>query len=116
MMDSAILFTWTKAAPGREAKAFDVFTESMAFFGAASHEGKCGEPINFMGSTGHSFTLIPGEYEALWGLTRTEEFRELYMKIVYAVPDIAYQVGAYGQGVQDLMARWARVGQELHLV
>lgn len=116
MMDSAIVFTWTRAAPGREAKAFDVFTESMAFFGTAAHEGKCGEPVTFMGSTGHSFMLIPGEYEALAGLIRTEEFRELYTKTLFAVPDIGYQLGAYGQGVQDYMARWARVGGELALL
>jgi hypothetical protein len=116
MMDSAIVFTWTKAAPGRESKAFDAFTEAMAFFGTAAHEGKCGDQITFMGSTGHSFMLVPGEYEALWQLLRMEEFREMYMKTMYAVPDIAYQVGAFGQGVQDTMARWVRVGKELELV
>lgn len=116
MMDSAILFTYTRAAPGREKKAFDVFAEAMAFFGTAAHEGKCAEPINFMGSTGLSLAVIPGEHHALSDLIHTDEFLDLYTKMIYAVPDIAYQLGSFGEGVQDQMARWARVGGELALI
>lgn len=116
MMDSAIVFSYTRAAPGREDKALAAFTASMAFFGTASHDGKCGEPINVMGTTGHSLLIVPGEYDALSELIRSEEFRELYTKTVFAVPDIGYELGAYGQGVQDYMARWARVGTEMQLL
>lgn len=113
MIDSAILFSYTRAAPGREAKALDAFTESLAFFGTAAHEGKCEPPLTFFGMAGHGFMFVPGDYDALWKLVNTEEFRELYTRTVFAVPDIAYEIGAFGQGVQDLMARWARVGKEL---
>ena len=116
MIDSAIVFTYTRATPGREIQAFEAFTESQAFFGTAAHDGKCGEPINVMGTTGHSFLIVPGEYDVLSDLIRTEEFRELYTKTVFAAPDIGYELAAYGQGVQDYMARWARVGNELALL
>jgi len=116
MMDSAIVFTYTRATPGREQRAFEAFTEALTFFGTAAHDGKCGEPINVIGTTGLSLMIVPGEYHELTELIRTEEFRELFMKTVFAVPDIAYQLGAYGQGVQDSMARWARVGTELALL
>lgn len=116
MIDSAIVFSYTRAATGREEKALDVFAESMAFFGTAAHEGKCGEPLNFMGTSGHSLMVIPGEYDALSELVRTEEFRELYVKCVFAVPDVGYELGAYGQGVQDYMALWARVGRDMALL
>ena len=116
MIDSAIVFKYTRAAPGREAKALDLFTEAMAFFGTASHEGKCEEPLTFMGMSGHSFIIIPGEYSLLMDLVRSDEFRELYTKVVFAVPDIGYEIGAFGQGVQDFMARWARVGSELAML
>lgn len=112
-MDSAIVFTYSRAALGREKEAFEAFTESMAFFGTAAHDGKCGEPINIMGTTGHSFMIIPGAYDALSDLVRSDDFRELYTKAVFAVPDLGYELGAFGQGVQDYMARWARVGTEL---
>lgn len=113
MMDSAIVMTYTRAAPGRELQALEAFTEGMAFFGTASHDGVCGEPISVMGMTGHNFMLIPGEYEKLAHMVRTDEFRELFMKAVFAVPDIGYEIAAFGQGVQDSMARWSRVGAEL---
>lgn len=116
MIDSAIVFKYTRAAPGREAQALDLFTEAMAFFGTAAHEGKCEEPLTFMGTSGESLIIVPGEFGALASLSTSEEFRELYAKVVFAVPDIAYEIGPYGQGVQDYMARWARIGSELALI
>lgn len=116
MIDSAIVFKYTRAAPGREARALELFTEAMAFFGTAAHEGKCEEPLTFMGTSGLSLILVPGDFKLLTELMMSEEFRELYTKVVFAVPDIAYEFGAYGQGVQDYMARWARIGTELALL
>ena len=51
-MDSAIVFSYSRAAPGREEKALQAFTEGMAFFGSAAHDGKCAEPITVMGPSG----------------------------------------------------------------
>jgi hypothetical protein len=116
MMDSAILFTFTRSAPGREAQAFEAFTESMTFFGTEAHAGHSGEPITFMGPTGLNLIIVPGEFAGLSKLVRSDEFLELYTKAAFAVPDIGYQIGPYGQGVQDFMARWARVGTELALI
>ena len=116
MVDSAIVFKYTRAAPGREEKALELFSEALAFFGTASHEGKCEEPLTFMGTSGHSLMIIPGEFKQLTDLTMSEEFRELYTKVVFAVPDVSYEFGPYGQGVQDYMARWARIGSELALL
>lgn len=113
MIDSALVFNYTRATPGREAPALESFTESLAFFAAAAHDGKCGDLMMFMGPSGKNFMVIPGEYTLLNELVRGEEFRELYTKVVFAVPDIGYEIGAFGQGVQDMMARWARVGTEL---
>ncbi len=115
-MDSAILFTWTRPAVGREAQAFEAFTGAQTFFGTKAHEGLCGEPFNFIGTSSLGMMLVPGEYEQLMSLVRLEEFREMYMKTVFAVPDISYEIGAFGEGVQDAMARWARVGTELALI
>ncbi len=116
MVDSAIVFTYTRAIPGRENKAFEAFTEAMTFFGTKAHEGVCEEPINFMGTTGESIFIVPGEYKQLADLMFSDEFQDMYTRTVFAVPDIGYQLGAFGQGVQDSMARWARVGGELALL
>ncbi len=116
MMDSAIVLRYTRAAPGRERQAFDAFTEGLTFFGAASHDGLCGEPFSVMGMTGQNLMLIPGEYEKLAHLVRTDEFRELFTKAVFAVPDLGYEIGAFGPGVQEAMARWSRIGTEMEYI
>ncbi len=116
MVDSAIVFTYSRAVPGREVQAFEAFTEAMAFFGTKAHEGICEDPINFMGTGGQSFFIVPGEYRALYDLMYTDEFLDLYTRALYAVPDIGYEIGAFGPGVQDWMARWNRVGSELALL
>lgn len=113
MIDSAIVFTYTRPAPGREDLALEAFTKGLAFFGAAAHEGKCEDPLTFMGMSGQSLIIVPGAYEELFLLIRSDEFRELITKAIFAAPDLGYEIGPYGQGVQDYMARWAKVGSEL---
>ena len=115
-MDSAIVFTYSRPAPGRESKAFDAFTEAQTFFGDHARLGKCGEPINFLGSSGINLLIVPGDFKDLADLVRADDFVELYTKTVFAVPDIRYEIGAFGEGVQEWMARWARIGGELALL
>ncbi|HZD24543.1 MAG TPA: hypothetical protein VE569_14255 [Acidimicrobiia bacterium] len=114
-MDSAIVFTFTRPAPGREAKAFDAFTEAQTFFGAFTSGNQC-EVINVMSPSGTGYLIVPGKFEDLTELIRTDEFLELYTKTVFAVPDVSYEIGAYGEGVAEWMARWARIGGELALL
>jgi hypothetical protein len=60
--------------------------------------------------------IIPGTFEDLAYLVRLDEFREMFTKAVFAVPDLGYEIAAYGEGVQKYMAQWARVGGELALM
>ena len=115
-MDAAIVLTYGRPSPGREGKALEAFTEAMAFFGTRSHEGACGEPLTFSGASGKSLMLIPGDFEKLTTLVRTEEYRDLFTKALFAVPDIGYEIGDFGAGVQSSMARWTRIGSELALI
>jgi hypothetical protein len=115
-VDHAILFTYGHAAPGRETMALQVFQDGLAFFGKYAAEGKCGEPIDFMGPSGLNLILVPGMYEDLTFLTHLEEFHEIIMRAAFAVPSLVYQIGTFGEGVQANMARWARVGGELALM
>lgn len=116
MTDSAIVFRYSRAAPGREEQALEAFMEGMAFFASAAHDGMCEPPINFMGPSGYSLLIVPGQRADLARLVASEGFSEMYMKTVFAVPDIGYELGDFGQGVQARMAQWARVGHELALM
>lgn len=112
-MDAAIFFSYTRATPGREAEALQAFTESTAFFGRLAQEGKTGIPMHFMGSSGQNHLIIPGTRTNLFDVTESDEFRDIYLKAIFAVPDIHYEFGYFGDGVADEMTRWAKVGGEL---
>ncbi len=115
-MDSAIVFTYSRAAAGRESMALQSFADALAFFGKFAADGKCGEPLTLMGPSGHAYMIVPGSFEDLTHLVRLDEFHELFIKAVFAVPDLGYEIASYGEGVQAYMARWARVGGELALM
>jgi hypothetical protein len=112
-VDAAIVISYGRAFPDREAKALEVFTEALTFFGTRSHAGECGEPVIFIGPSGKNLILVPGSFEKLAALVWTDEFRDLYTKAVFTTPDLTYEIGDYGAGVQSSMARWARIGSEL---
>jgi len=115
-VDAAIVFSYTRATPGREAEALQAFTEATAFFGGLALEGKTGTPMHFMGSSGQNHLIIPGSRTHLFEVTETDAFRDLYLRAIFAVPDIHYEFGYFGDGVADEMARWAKIGGELALM
>jgi hypothetical protein len=112
-MKAAIMFTWNRATPGREAKALEMFTDSMTYFGKLAADGKCGEPMVYMAPSGLGMMIIHGEREALHGIIGSDEFAKLYSGVTFAVPDIKYELVAAGEGVQEQMQVWGAVGLEL---
>ena len=115
-MDAAIVFSYTRAAPGREPEALQAFTEATSFFERLAQEGKTGAPMHFMGTSGQNHLIVPGARNRLFEVTELDEFRDIYLRAMFAVPDIHYEFGYFGEGVTTEMARWAKVGGELALM
>ena len=112
-MKAAIMFTYGRAAPGREAKALEVFTDSLTFWGKLAADGKCGEPMVYLAPSGLGMMIIHGERETLFEILGTDEFAKLYTKVTFSVPEIKYEIVAAGEGVQEQMQVWGAVGLEL---
>jgi hypothetical protein len=112
-MKAAIMFTYTRPTAGREAKALEVFTDSMTFFGKLAADGKCGEPMVYLAPSGLGMMIIHGERETLFEITGSDDFAKLYNKATYAVPDVKFELIAAGEGVQEDMQVWGAVGLEL---
>ena len=112
-MKAAIMFTYTRPTPGREAKALEVFTDSLTFFGKLAADGKCGEPMVYLAPLGLGMMNIHGERETLFQITGSEDFAKMYNKATFAVPDVKYELVAAGEGVQEDMQMWGAVGLEL---
>lgn len=112
-MKSAIIFSYTRPAVGREAKAMEGFTDAMTFFGKLAADGKCGEPMPYLAPSGRGMMIIHGEREALVEILGSEDFAKLYMKVTFAAPDITYEMVSAGEGVLDVMQAWSSVGLDL---
>ena len=112
-MKAAIIFTYTRPAPGREATALEAFTDSFTFFGKLAADGKCGEPMVYLAPSGLGMMIIHGERETLFEITGSDDFHKLYDKASFAVPDVKFELVAAGEGVQEDMQVWGAVGMEL---
>ena len=115
-MNSALVFTYTRAFPGREEQAFEAFQDAMTFFGKLAVDGKCLEPEVFIGPFGKGVMVIKGDRDQLRWILDSEDFMPMYMKAAYAVPDIGYELYYFGDDVIELMGIWSTVGKELGYV
>ena len=112
-MQAAIMFTWTRPAPGREAKALELFTDSLTYFGKLAADGKCEEPMVYSAPSGLGMMLIHGERDTLHEILGSDEFGKLYAGIIYVSPHIKYELVYAGEGAQEKMQVWGTVGTEL---
>ena len=112
-MNAAIMFTYTRPAPGREAKALEGFMDGLTFFGKLAADGKCGEPMVYLAPSGLGTMIIHGHRETLFEIIGSDEFAKLYTKVTFSVPDIKYEIVSAGEGVQKQMQVWGAAGLEL---
>ncbi len=111
-MKAAIVLTYGRPAPGRESKALEAFTDALTFFGKLATEDKCSEPMIYTGPSGRGMMIVHGDRRALLEIIDLEEFERHYLKAGFAVPDVAYELVAFGDRVQEVMQRWSSIGLE----
>lgn len=112
-MPAAIVFSYGRPWAGREKLAFEVFQDSMAFFGKLAVDGLCEHPIAYMPPHGGGMMIVHGERERLLEILAMEDFHRLYLRAGYAVPDLSYDLMMAGEGAVNEMATWAGIGSEL---
>ena len=113
MVDSAIVFTYTRPHPGREIAAYEAFEDGLTFFGKLAADGKCLEPEVFSGPFGKGAFVIKGELVYLREILDSDDFKRFYLKATFSVPDIGFEIYAFGEGVTDWMDLWSTIGKEL---
>ncbi len=112
-MDAALVFTYGRPAPGREPIAMEAFTDSFTFWGKLAADDKCDEPLAYLAPGGGGLMIIHGERKSLFDIVDTAEFRDIYFKAGFCVPDLDYELFVAGDKVMEFMADWARSGSEL---
>jgi hypothetical protein len=111
-VNSAIVFTYSRAHLGREGAAFEAFQDAMTFFGKLAADGKCLEPEVFLGPYAKGIMVVKGERDVLWEITNSDDFKRFYLKTAYSVPDIGFELFYFGEGTMDFMGLWSKVGKE----
>src|SRR5438128_814584 len=87
--DAALVSTWSRAVPGREAKAIEVFMEFMQWWGKQAAEGKCSEPEPFFATDGSGgMSVVRGKAEMLFELASSDEALRLISKGQLIVQDL----------------------------
>ncbi len=112
-MDTAIVFTYGRPSAGREKLAFEAFQDAMTFFEKKAVDGLCAHPIPFVFMDGGGLFIVNGERARLMELTELDEFRHMYLKAGFAIPDLKFRIAAMGESAVGQMGLWAGVGAEL---
>jgi hypothetical protein len=108
MADDGLFIGWGEVVRGREAKAVEVFNESVAYYMKLQEDGKIEsfEPwfVAPHGGDLGGFILVRGEREKLDEVVRSEEFERLQTRVAMivdgsgAVPAVTGDALARGMG------------------
>ena len=86
--DAALIVSWTRAVPGREAKALEAFREALEWWGKQAAEGRCGMPRAFgAGDASGGMLMVEGRSDVLYELMESEQYRKLNSKAVMVADD-----------------------------
>ena len=111
MADAAIFLGWGQVVRGREAKALQVFNESMVYYAKLQAAGtiESFEPVllNPHGGDLAGFLLIRGDAANLEALKQTEDFRTLLVRSQLIADNVGVIDAAIGATLAQGMVTYA---------
>jgi hypothetical protein len=110
--NAALVYTYTRAVPGREAHAFEAFTDALSFWEKQAIDGQCLTPETFMGRQ-TNMIVVRGLRRKLEDIIDSTNHRKLYARSLFVVEDLRMELFATGDEVQRQMQIWASAGAEL---
>lgn len=116
MADSALFIRWGETHPGRERKAVELFTESLAYLSRLVQEGRLAsvEPF-FMEPHGgdlEGFFLVRGEYDELNRIRAEDEFQRLAVRAQTIVSNFGILAAKTGEQLNKHMAWFTEAARE----
>ena len=111
--NSALVFSFGPAVPGREGAALANFAHAQGFFGQLAADGKC-EAEAYLWGYGGGLMIVKGDSpEALHEILGMDESRKMLSTSSLTSQAFGYQMAATGERLADTMANYAAVGTEL---
>ena len=113
MANAVIFLGWNRASVGREQQAMQVFQKSLEFYTKLQTEGRIEsfEPVilSSHGSDLNGFVLLRGDAEKLSEIRRDETFVDIVIEAEYCVDGFGHVDGYIGEGLDDVITRWAKL-------
>ena len=113
MANAAIFLGWNRPSVGREQQAMQVFQKSLEFYGKLQTEGRIEsfEPVILSAHGGdlNGFVLLRGDAEKLSEIKRDETFVDIVIEAGYCVDGFGHVDGYIGEGLDDVISRWAKL-------
>jgi hypothetical protein len=117
MAGEALFLGWGPVVRGREQKAFQVFQETIEYYGRLQQEGKIDsfEPVLIAPHGGDlgGFVLLRGERGKLDEIRTSEEFERAVVRAATVVDDVGVINASTGQALGEAMGRFQSVSEEL---
>jgi hypothetical protein len=116
-MDAGYIVKYGRLVPGREEKAFDLFSETMTFWQEQLKRGAIAYFEPFLYASGDSetdlgFFLVKGPQERIREVLDTEEYRVLLTKGSYVVEHLSREWLMVAEEVLSQIERSAKVATE----
>jgi len=117
MADAAIFIGWGTPVRGREAKAVEVFNESVQYWTGLQQQGHIESfevaLLEAHGGELNGFALLRGSREQLAEVRTSEDFRRHVTRAQLIVENIGVVGANLGQGLADQMALYQAQVSEL---
>lgn len=112
MMKAAWISTWERVLPGREAKALEVFMDSIGFWDKRIADGQVESRDVYVSPTGRGMVILRGERATLSQIMETEEYLRLVANIQLNVEGLNGEMMFTGDGSDRLIGVWAEAAKE----
>ena len=113
MANAVIFLGWNRPSVGREKQAMQVFQKSLEFYTKLQTEGRIEsfEPVILSAHGGdlNGFFLLRGDAEKLSEIRRDETFVDIVIEAEYCVDGFGHVDGYIGEGLDDVITRWAKL-------
>ena len=107
MADAALFIGWGSPVRGREAKALEVFGESVAYWSGLEADGSVESVQTFIlephGGDLAGFTLLSGDVEKLQTVRQSEEFQRILIRAGLIVENLGLVNATTGDALATAM-------------
>ena len=114
MWNAALMLSYTRPVPGREAKAMEVFADALTKYGKLAADGHCAEPEVFHHLVGGGMFIIKTEsVEKAHEILAMDDIRRLLEVATFTVEDFNVEVFVTGERLMENMSLYTSIGTEL---